>query len=73
MRWLKDKPRAKHGDQRNKRRFAFLPVQIAEYQVWLETYESVQEYRKVSKFNGRRGWYELDWVEIDRKMLDYYP
>ena len=74
------------GDKRIVRRFAWFPVEIEGYKVWLETYETKEEYRKVmvESYNGLY-YRDYRWVEIStwdqeleklvypaRKLLHYW-
>ena len=46
MKWKTNTIVPKEGNKRTKRKFAFLPIETTyDYTVWLETYDSVQEYR----------------------------
>ena len=45
MKWLsKPTPPPKIGDKRVLRKFAWFPVEIGNYKVWLETYAEEQEF-----------------------------
>jgi hypothetical protein len=63
MKWKTVKKQPKYGDRRTKRKFAFFPIETDyDYTVWLETYDSVQEYR----WSGDIG---LTWDEVERIPL----
>ena len=71
MKWLTKKTLPKVGDTRTKRKFAFFPVVTDyDYTVWLETYESLQEYRYTKRANPHVGTVmRYDWDEIKRIPL----
>jgi hypothetical protein len=74
MKWKTTKYEPAEGDIRTKRKFAFLPVTADEYTVWLETYDSVQKYTKVTVYVHRGvpdRW--MRWEEIRRLPLYAYP
>ena len=70
------------GDKRIVRRFAWFPVEIEGYKVWLETYETKEEYLKVyvDLYNTRYQWIEMCYwnrklekvVYPNRKLLYYW-
>jgi len=67
MKWKTRKYKPEEGDIRCKRKFAFLPTTtIDDYTVWLETYDSVQEYRWSAGDVG------FTWEEIRRLPLYAY-
>lgn len=68
MKW-KRKPTTQQGDRRIKRKFALLPTICGEYIIWLESYESVQEYRKRLRATKFGGMMFCAWDEIERKSL----
>jgi hypothetical protein len=80
VKWKLTKP--KIGDRRTVRKFAWLPVEIGDTKVWLETYETVEE---VFEDEDRYGVYYLTWREVchwdyvsrswiypERKLLHYH-
>ena len=73
MKWLTQKREPDVGSRRTKRKFAVTPTICQEYTIWLESYDSVQEYKCIpSVVNGtiRR---DYKWVEIERNPLyDYH-
>jgi hypothetical protein len=75
MKWKTIKVQPKEGDRRTKRKFALFPVETNyDLTVWLETYESVQEYRYVKTANHHVGTVmKHRWVEIETIPLFVYP
>lgn len=71
MKWKTIKNQPKEGDRRTVRKFAFFPVQTDyDYTVWLETYDSVQEYRYRARPNHHIGTVmRYDWDEIEKLPL----
>lgn len=72
MKWKTNKIIPKEGDIRHIKKFAFLPKQCSDNQtVWLETYESIQKYKKKLQYVGREGhgFFALEWVEIYRDAI----
>lgn len=70
MKWKTNQYVPKEGDRRTVRKFAFLPVIADEYTVWLETYDSVQQYTKVTVYVHRGvpdRW--MRWVEVEKIPL----
>lgn len=80
MKWKLESPEP--GARRIVRKFAWLPVEIEGYKVWLETYETKEVYYKVQTGLYSR---EYTWVEIchwdhelekhifpERKLLHYW-
>ena len=67
MKWKTVKKEPREGDIRRKRKFALFPVRTShEYTVWMETYESVQEYRLRARPNHHIGTVmRYDWDEIE--------
>lgn len=57
-------PGPKVGDTKVETRFAWLPIQIKEYMVWLETYEIVYSYGLFD---------EPKWHKIEKRPLFEYP
>lgn len=75
MKWKTIKKVPKEGDKRTKRKFALFPVETNyDLTVWLETYESVQEYRYVKTANIHVGTVmQWKWIEVDKIPLFVYP
>ena len=71
MKWKTVKKEPQEGDRRRKRKFAFFPIETDyDLTVWLETYESVQEYRYGPRANHHIGTVMCyDWDEIERIPL----
>jgi hypothetical protein len=71
MKWKTTKVEPVEGDRRTKRKFAFFPVETDEgFTVWLETYDSVQEYRYGPRPNHHVGTVmRYEWDEIKRVPL----
>lgn len=66
MKWLTNKTIPREGDRRTKRKFAFFPIQTTyDYTVWLETYDSVQEYRNGPRATQVGTIYKLAWDEVE--------
>lgn len=59
MKWLNPKPIPILGQQRRVAKFAWLPIQVEKYRVWLEFYVSVQEWSP-------------KWMEVDREIGVWY-
>lgn len=73
MKWKTNKHIPKEGDVRRVRKFAFLPKDCeGGNTVWLETYESVQKYKKMAQLSEGHGFWSLEWVEIYRDSLEVY-
>lgn len=72
MRWKHKKKEWKEGDSRKRFPFAFFPTHVGEYMIWLETYVVFEELKVVAKFDDGVVYSELRWVEISRKVEDYY-
>jgi hypothetical protein len=64
MKWKTVNKVSKQGDKRTKRKFALFPVKTNDYTVWLETYDSVQEYRWYGA-----GGIGYSWDEVERIPL----
>lgn len=62
MRWKTVKPVPKHGDQRKRRVFAWLPTEVEDHTVWLEQYQVTEQYHE-DRLNY--------WREVSRELL--YP
>jgi hypothetical protein len=73
MKWKINPYVPKEGDTRTIRKFAWLPTDCGEYRVWLESYESVQKYKKMAQLGEGHGFWALEWVEIERNYLVLYP
>ena len=43
MKW-KEKTEPSHGERRTYQKFAWMPIKVGEYTVWLETYQVTEEY-----------------------------
>ena len=71
MKWKTVRKEPKEGDIRVKTKFALFPIEVNNgYTVWLETYDSVQEYRYGPRANHHIGTVmRCDWDEIDRIPL----
>jgi hypothetical protein len=64
MKWKTNTIVPKEGDKRTKRKFAFLPIKTTyDYTVWLETYDSVQEYRW-SADGAVNTWNEVETIPL---------
>ena len=64
MKWRTNRIVPKEGDKRTKRKFAVFPIETEyDYTVWLETYDSVQEYRWSAGVVG------YIWNEVERIPL----
>lgn len=76
MRWrCVPVPTPSENDQRSVRKFAWLPVQIKDHKIWLESYETIEIYTKrVVYEEGSIEWI-FEWRELHPKYrvtLDYY-
>lgn len=73
MRWKAAKE-PQEGQTREKRKFAWTPIRIGEYVVWLERYGITEKYESRSDFDSdaKIMYTVIEWVEIDRYLLDYY-
>lgn len=69
MKWKREQT-PQLGDKRKVRKFAFLPKKCNEFTVWLETYESVQEYSRDFWYTPERR-YADSWKEVARNELYY--
>lgn len=57
------------SNTRIKRKFAWLPVQVGEFMVWLRQYE-VMEYNKIEYYTINEQRFEVkQWVEIARRLI----
>ena len=73
MKWLAKQYKPTEGQKRRVRKFAFLPTRCNDYVVWLETYESHQEYKAMTQFSdGAIPIKSLEWVEFERNHLELY-
>ena len=75
MRWkIRDKKSPKIGDERTITKFAWLPIKIDNYKVWLEAYDSFQKYEEVSEVIDMTEPEIIvrKWVEFKRKTIDFY-
>jgi hypothetical protein len=64
MKWKTNRKEPKEGDRRTKRKFALFPIVTDyDYTVWLETYDSIQEYRYSAGDVG------FTWEEIEKQPL----
>lgn len=72
MRWEKKAPRFVEGDYRKRNKFAWFPIQIDNYTVWLETYGVEEQLRATLSYNefGQPATV-LDWVETKRNVINY--
>lgn len=64
MKWKLTKPAS--GSVRTIRKFAWLPVEIEDHKVWLETYETKEVYRKSG---SKMRWVEIAEWHHDHEML----
>lgn len=73
MKWKLTKPAS--GSIRTVRKFAWLPVDIENHKVWLETYETKEVYRRVGHdivWSEIAVWdYELDRMTFPERKLLY--
>lgn len=76
MRWrCSPIPFPSENDRRIVRKFAWLPVQIKDHKVWLETYQTVEVYSKRMVWADEQAWWIYEWREMSpdhRETLDYY-
>lgn len=72
MKW-KIKKEPKEGDFRCRKKFAWFPTQVKEYIVWLESYEVKEVYQMVALVDENIIHGQLEWVEVDRWDLCWYP
>jgi hypothetical protein len=64
MKWRTNRVVPKEGDRRTKRKFAVFPIETTyDYTVWLETYDSVQEYRWSAGGVGYT-WNEVETIPL---------
>ena len=76
MRWrCVPVPPPSENDRRIVRKFAWLPIQIKNIKVWLETYQTTEVYTKRMLWDEGNAWWIYEWRELGpdhRKTLDYY-
>ena len=71
MRWKIEAP-PKEGDWRRLTVFAWLPTQVEDYMVWLETYYIKEQLIAVADLDEGFVHRELQWVEYERGLLYNY-
>lgn len=69
MKWKNSYKGSVQGDRRIKRKFALFPTCCGDYIVWLETYKSIQEYRKRLRATKFGGMMFASWDEIERRAI----
>ena len=73
MKWKLEKPAS--GSIRTVRKFAWLPVEIEDHKVWLETFETKEVYQRVGRkmeWGEIAAWnYELDQMTFPERKLLY--
>ena len=72
MKWLAKQYKPTEGQKRRVRKFAFLPTRCNDYVVWLETYESHQEYVRVVDCMDLIPIPGYEWIEFERNHLELY-
>ena len=69
MKWKTNPTILKNGDRRTKIKFALFPIETDDgYTVWLETYESNQQFCQLRCACGQN-----PWKEVNKLALFYYP
>lgn len=70
MRWKIYNANIDVGTYRHAKKFAFWPVHIDGYWVWLEWYNVVYQWDKIihrnSHIDESYAYFKNDWIEIDR-------
>ena len=69
MKWKKEHP--KKGDRKIVRRFAWIPTEVEDHTVWLETYQTEVIYGSDVSMLGFNWQEEIDWD--DKKGRRVYP
>ena len=72
MKWKTKKPVPRIGDTRHRFKFAFLPIRINEWSIWLERYQVTEEYQEVWTGDSDSIGGHAVWVETSRRACDYY-
>ena len=72
MKW-KAKKEPKEGDFRCRKVFAWFPTRVNDYTVWLESFEVKEVYQMVALTDENVIHGQLEWVEVDRWDLVWYP
>ena len=72
MKWKNKTDVPLEGHRRRVRKFAFLPTRCKHYTVWLESYESHQEYVRVVDCMDLIPIPGYEWIEFERNHLELY-
>jgi hypothetical protein len=67
MKWKTVKPVPKHGEIRTRRKIAWLPVEVQDHTVWLETYQITEQYVEYRSEHA----IPSHWRELSKDLL--YP
>jgi hypothetical protein len=73
MKWKTTRYKPEEGHKRRVNKFAFFPKVCGTYTVWMEWYESHQEYKKMVVFDTSGPQPQMEWVEFERNLLELYP